>query len=564
MSSSDDEAHSPDLGACSSKDPPPPLESESSDIEDQLPKKKGNKSYARPRIEWREVIRFSKGDDAMIGEDEMKLQITQAYNKIMEDARMVRLPGHVPGPTDVGLWKLKTEYTVDHGRTSVKWMRCPMSYRFNCQCQIKLYDGPAYTLLEVRGVHDADSHAPEKEKSKHLTVKQIEAIQTGVRMAPSQSARTLRRNLTNFSAEQQIDPLKLRHMRRKVAKFRADLTIEQLSNYKIDDSFGSLVRYSEAKWFQRLIDMHNDEGSPFHFNLFEPFVIGRDLKAKDDIVYLNFSSIWHLCNFLRNLAAGWLLQINGDGTYKVCRRGVAIYCIGVNSIPHINNPVCWAVIPESESKAVIQGTFRAVQTAVFMLMKQIKRCSDPACQACVCISDLMDMQFVQDFMKKPAFEAEKLEVHTALSDCSLGWTSFTLEEFDFEANMCTNHTTGIPAAKYSQQKYYKSREIYDAIYNDFMVRIAKLGVETIVNKAHKAVVRWLIESGDKDGAAYWEKTWSMESGHGRWSIVHAQYAGCNSNASMECMWKFKSGICPPTATLGTMLGGLFHTIEELG
>ena len=43
-----------------------------------------------------------------MGEDEMKLQITQAYNKIMEDSRMVRLPGHVPAPTDVGLWKLKS------------------------------------------------------------------------------------------------------------------------------------------------------------------------------------------------------------------------------------------------------------------------------------------------------------------------------------------------------------------------------------------------------------------------------------------------------------------------
>ena len=61
------------------------------------------------------------------------------------------------------------------------------------------------------------------------------------------------------------------------------------------------------------------------------------------------------------------------------------------------------------------------------------------------------------------YEAEKLEVHaTLLSDCSLGWTAFTLEEFGFEANMCTNHTTGIPASNFSQQKCYKSGKIYDA------------------------------------------------------------------------------------------------------
>ncbi len=123
-------------------------------------------------------------------------------------------------------------------------------------------------------------------------------------------------------------------MRRKVSRFRAVLSIQQLDNYNIDESFGSLVRYSDAKLFANLLEQHTDENSDFHFDLFEPFVIGRDLNAKDDIVYLKFSSIWHLLNFLRNLAAGWLLQLNGDATYKVCRRGVAIYCIGVNSILH--------------------------------------------------------------------------------------------------------------------------------------------------------------------------------------------------------------------------------------
>ncbi len=72
------------------------------------------------------------------------------------------------------------------------------------------------------------------------------------------------------------------------------------------------------------------------------------------------------------MVVGWLLQLNSDATYKVCRRGVALYSIGVNSIPHVNNPVCFAVNPEVESKAVIQGTFRAVQSAVFMLMKQYR------------------------------------------------------------------------------------------------------------------------------------------------------------------------------------------------
>ena len=151
MSSSDEEAPSPQIEASSSKDPPPPLDAESSDEEVELPFPKSKKGYKRPRIEWREVLCLSKGADATMGEDEMKLQITQAYNQFMEDSRMVRLPGHMPAPTDVGLWKLKSEYMVDNGRTSVKWCYCPMAYRFGCPCQIKLYDGPQYTALHVRG-----------------------------------------------------------------------------------------------------------------------------------------------------------------------------------------------------------------------------------------------------------------------------------------------------------------------------------------------------------------------------------------------------------------------------
>jgi hypothetical protein len=57
MSSSNDNApHSPELGASSSKDPPPELESESESSDDGVAKKvskSSNKSYKRPRIPWR-------------------------------------------------------------------------------------------------------------------------------------------------------------------------------------------------------------------------------------------------------------------------------------------------------------------------------------------------------------------------------------------------------------------------------------------------------------------------------------------------------------------------------
>jgi hypothetical protein len=89
-------------------------------------------------------------------------------------------------------------------------------------------------------------------------------------MCPTQSGKSLRQNLSDFEAEVCIDPLKMRNVRRKVAKFRADLTFQQRNNLKIDNSFGSLVHCYDSKWFPTLMEAHNIGDGGFHFQLFEP------------------------------------------------------------------------------------------------------------------------------------------------------------------------------------------------------------------------------------------------------------------------------------------------------
>jgi hypothetical protein len=97
---------------------------ESDDADDELPKKK-SKSYKRPHINWEQVLFLVNADEATVDEGEMKIQILSAANKNMDDSRMFRMPCHIPSPTDVGLWKLKTEWTIDGGKTVVKWPQCP-------------------------------------------------------------------------------------------------------------------------------------------------------------------------------------------------------------------------------------------------------------------------------------------------------------------------------------------------------------------------------------------------------------------------------------------------------
>ncbi len=79
-------------------------------------------------------------------------------------------------------------------------------------------------------------------------------------------------------------------MQRKVVKVRAELTLKQLDAFVIDDSFGSLDRYAEAKWVPTLFAKDNDRTN-FHLRMHKVFIIGKGLDAANYIVYLSFSSL---------------------------------------------------------------------------------------------------------------------------------------------------------------------------------------------------------------------------------------------------------------------------------
>ncbi len=109
---------------------------------------------------------------------------------------------------------------------------CFLETRFGCSCQLRVTNSPAGTTLEMRGTHDATSHAPEKDQSKFLKVQQIEAIRAGVRVAPKQSAKHLRRNMIYSSPPKSIGPDLARSVERRVRLFRAQLTEEKLEKIR--------------------------------------------------------------------------------------------------------------------------------------------------------------------------------------------------------------------------------------------------------------------------------------------------------------------------------------------
>ncbi len=73
---------------------------------------------------WNHVLDFVKGDDAVLGEDEMKTQIEQAARKFMEAGRIFKLSNHKSGSKDYGMWKLVRDWQADWGETMmVSWYR---------------------------------------------------------------------------------------------------------------------------------------------------------------------------------------------------------------------------------------------------------------------------------------------------------------------------------------------------------------------------------------------------------------------------------------------------------
>ncbi len=103
-------------------------------------------------------------------------------------------------------------------------------------------------------------------------------------------------------------------------------------------------------WFRTLVERNNDPDDEYHFNLFSPVIIGREVQAANDILHLNVTTPWFLLNVLSGIATGWVFQLNGDATFSFCKSAVDMIGLGVNSLGKHNHPLCWSIIQHSTEK----------------------------------------------------------------------------------------------------------------------------------------------------------------------------------------------------------------------
>ncbi len=80
------------------------------------------------------------------------------------------------------------------------------------------------------------------------------------------------------------------------------------------------------------------------------------------------SSAWFLCNFIHALETGWIVQLNGDGTFGFCHAAVDMIGLGFCSMGSANNPACWSYIPhQTEGELVYTVTYREMERATIAL-----------------------------------------------------------------------------------------------------------------------------------------------------------------------------------------------------
>ena len=166
MSSSEDDAASPELGAGGATQPVSPMpehESESDDDDEDVGKKK--RTVKKDTREWESVAMIKKGEEAVHDPEDIKHMIYEAAKRIMEDSGLIKLATHRPKPTDLHLWKHRTSWDADGNTTRTTIYYCPLQSKFGCKCQLKVTEMPQVVYVEKRGVHDKDSHSSDKDKS---------------------------------------------------------------------------------------------------------------------------------------------------------------------------------------------------------------------------------------------------------------------------------------------------------------------------------------------------------------------------------------------------------------
>ena len=100
-------------------------------------------------VDWAVMKRWNAADIKEVGQDAIDIEVLELANELMRASWLRAHPLHKERDSDLGLWK---------GKILVRTFRCPMWYRFNCDAEIRIQEGPGGLLMQKLGTHNEFSH----------------------------------------------------------------------------------------------------------------------------------------------------------------------------------------------------------------------------------------------------------------------------------------------------------------------------------------------------------------------------------------------------------------------
>ena len=155
-----------------------------------------------------------------------------------------------------------------------------------------------------------------------------------------------------------------------------------------------------------------------------------------------FASLSMLMNPLKAINSGWQVQIQADVTFNVCMEDVALLGFGVNSMGAKYNLCVLSLIPNSaENKKVYSETWKAVNCALDLLLRNFVRCPMHDCDVCDIFCGITERREIQEILANSI--PFKIPVVLAGSDNNLSFANFVAEDLPGTTVLqCFSHLTG--------------------------------------------------------------------------------------------------------------------------
>jgi hypothetical protein len=140
-------------------------------------------------------------------------------------------------------------------------------------------------------------------------------------------------------------------------------------------------------------------------------------------MHMNITSLWFLSNILRQIATGWIFQLNADATFGFCRNAVDMIGFGVNSVGAHNHPLCWSIIPhQTKGELNYTGTYAELEEA-FILSCSIRTCDREDCTSCATLKQLRAQERVIKYLV--AIPSRPARFQLILHSATTSWDSAT-------------------------------------------------------------------------------------------------------------------------------------------